>query len=65
MIIILNIENSNCIEDVMKNISSKWFGTDDYKSIIDVMAPSDYLVKHFWSDVKSHVTYNIKISDYM
>lgn len=65
MIIISNIEKQKHVEDIMKNISSKWFGTDDYKSIIDVMAPSDYLVKHFWSDVKSHATYNIKISDYM
>ena len=65
MIIISNIENQKNIEDVMKNISSKWFGTEDYKSIIDVMAPSDYLVKNFWLDVKSHVTYNIKILDYM
>ena len=38
MIIISNIENQKNIEDVMKNISSKWFGTEDYKSIIDVMA---------------------------
>lgn len=65
MTIISNIKKQKRVEDVMKKVSSELFGTDDYKSILDVMAPSDYLVKQFWSNVKLYVPYNIKISDYM
>lgn len=65
MIIISNIENRKYVENVMIDVSSKRFGTRDYKGVIDVMAPSDYLIKCFWSDVESQVPHNIKISDYM
>lgn len=36
----------------MSQISLSLFGTTDYKTIIDVMAPSDALVKEFWRQCK-------------
>ena len=32
----------------MEQISLELFGTKDYRSILDAMAPSDALVKEFW-----------------
>lgn len=33
--------------DRMEKISLEIFGTTDYRAVLDVMSPSDYLVKEF------------------
>lgn len=32
----------------MEKISLEVFGTEDYNSVLEIMAPSDTLVKLFW-----------------
>lgn len=37
---------------ILKEISKEIFGTEDYKAVLEVLAPGDSLVREFYKRVK-------------